>query len=90
MRSHRKDLLSGHRGRVFLWRARDQSAVELKESHELQWTMRTWALLWSTRISAAPQFPHIYSTVGSASSSTGGALAAAAVTSGGGTILSVF
>jgi hypothetical protein len=87
MRSHRKDLLSGHRGRVFLWRARDQSAVELKESHELQWTMRTWALLWSTRIK---QFPHIYSTVGSASSSTGGALAAAAVTSGGGTILSVF
>jgi hypothetical protein len=56
----------------------------------VQWTMRTWGLLWSTRIRAAPQCPQAYSTVGRASSNTGGALATAAMASGGGTILSVF
>jgi hypothetical protein len=56
----------------------------------VQWTMRMWGLLWSTRIRAAPQCPQVYSTVGRASSSNGGALATAARASGGGTILSVF
>jgi hypothetical protein len=56
----------------------------------VQWTMRTWGLLWSTRMRAAPQFPQVYSAVGSTPSSTGGASATAAMASGGGTILSVF
>jgi hypothetical protein len=56
----------------------------------VQWTMRTWGLLWSSRMRAVPQCPQAYSTVGSAPSSTGGALATAAMASGDGTILSVF
>jgi len=56
----------------------------------VQWTMRTWGLLWSTRIRAAPQYPQAYSTVGPTPSSKGGALATAAMANGGGTILRVF
>ena len=56
----------------------------------MQCTMRAWTLLWSTRIRAVPQLPHVYSTVGPGPSSTGGALVTAARASGGGTVLSAF
>jgi hypothetical protein len=43
-----------------------------------------------TRIRAAPELPHVYSTVGSRPSSSGGAFPTALTTIGSGTTLSVF
>ena len=56
----------------------------------MQWTMRLWGLLWSTRIRAPTVPTGVLYCRSSLPPNTGGALATAAMASGGGTILSVF
>jgi hypothetical protein len=62
----------------------------LYESHKVQWITRAWSSFSSARIRRAPQFPHVYSSLGLVASSNGGAWTTAPRTSGSGMTLSLF